>query len=72
MINKMADQLMKLRPQEAALITTIRNIGYGSINIKIHRGLPVMGMEPIQDIDFTEKAKELGFMTANNGERKAV
>ncbi|TCL70770.1 hypothetical protein EDC14_100987 [Hydrogenispora ethanolica] len=58
----MPDQLMKLRPQEAALIMTIRRMESGSLSLQIQEGLPVQGNESVRDINFTEKAKDLGYI----------
>lgn len=51
---------MELKPQEAALIQTIRGIRYGSVTIKIKDGLPAHGERPINDLDFSAIAREAG------------
>jgi len=67
----MADQMMKVKAQEAALIMDIRNIKFGSVLVKVRDGLPYRGEVPKEDRDYTEMAKELGFIASNKINIKA-
>lgn len=50
--------LMSVHPVEAALLQTLRELKFGSLQVKVQDGLPVHGGQPLRDFDFVKIAKE--------------
>lgn len=50
-------KLIKLKPEEAALIVFLRRLEYGSLEIEVKDQIPTIGVEPKKTVNFKKMAE---------------